>query len=173
MHGVCIESEILLNECTLASNKNLALNETLNSKCDLASLLTNYCVNHQYSIEPNDLKGMVQLSRVKQIKHFDLNSVESYDNDSADLLEIEISKNQGELTHFLYWFRFVSDAQQNIKKDNSILDDVQSDFQSSSSISGRFAAISFCNNDSHQSVCFDVLFKDYLFYLKFKSFKIK
>ena len=179
MHGVCIRSETLLNECTLASNENLALNETLNSKCDLSSLLNNYSVKHQYSIDSNDLKGMVQLSKVKLIKYFDLNSVESYDKDSNELLEIEISKNQGELTHFLYWFRFVSYAQKNIEKENFFLNDVKSDFQSCSSVSGQYAAISFCkqnvyfNYNLHQTGYFDVFFKDYLFYLKFNNFKFK
>ena len=127
----------------------------------LKSILSDYYVRHQYSIEKNELNDLKQLTHRTNVFSLNLNEIDIKKvltiDKTVDLTLIQ----KGKLNAFLYWFEFCN------QENNS----------NESTDTNQFAAISFYDQNIHidnqiqSKISLKVLFKNDLFHVKFNNLK--
>lgn len=173
LKAVCIESEHLLNDCKLTSNKNLCINESTGfEKCDLEKYLFDYYTRQQYSlnISPNlpHLKQLTEIGEVLNLNwlnEMDVNSHTTF-SDGNDEFELSVI-DSGRVDFVLYWYEL---------SDKNVMFTPFRGFglenREDTGVAMQLAAFSFLEKTktverkTHDRVRLNYLFKNEIFYVR-------
>ncbi|CAF0874126.1 unnamed protein product [Brachionus calyciflorus] len=120
-----IESKNFLNESELVTNRNLCLNKIGNDEPNLKKILSDYNIEHQFSLNLNgNIKDFKQLTEIREFGHFDLSNITENTKFNLDVKNFDIKINEpGYLNGILYWYELIfSDSKYYSPYQSSLID---------------------------------------------------
>lgn len=167
LKGMCIESRNFVTESELATDKNLCLNKINKQEPELKKILSEFNVNHQYSLGLNtNLRDYKKLSDIKELAKVETDKIGSngfeFENENFNINFID----SGYVDGFLYWYELYGvDSRFYSPFENSILNKTNG--------SNKLAGIRFYQNndedtelakvDSKKFININYLFKNGIF----------